>query len=245
MNEVTKLMRRHSSVRSYTNETIEKELLEEIIASGQCASTSSFIQAYGVVRVVSPKKRAIIAEVAGGQPWIISAPEFLVMCADMQRINYACHKSGNSELEGFTEHLISSSVDVALMAQNTLLAAESFGLGGVFIGGIRNDPTTLSQLLNLPQHVYPVFGLCLGWPKSKNESKPRFPVSAILHEDTYNYDSVKDQVDQYDTTMSDYYASRSQNAKVSDWSLPTTRAIQNKKRKHMLSFLKSRGFLKQ
>ncbi|PCJ42935.1 MAG: oxygen-insensitive NADPH nitroreductase [SAR86 cluster bacterium] len=244
MNDVMKLMQEHSSVRSYTAEKINPSLLEELIASGQAAASSSFIQAYSIIRVVDPKKRSIIAEVAGGQSWIIEAAEFMVLCADMQRINYASHKNGEGELKGYTEHFIAATVDTALMAQNILLAAESAGLGGVFIGGIRNNPKILAETLALPDHVYPAFGLCLGWPEQKNSVKPRMPVSTILHQDSYNLEAVAAKVDAYDEAFAEYYGSRTSNAKSSDWSAPTTRAVQGKRREHMKDFLQARGFLK-
>ena len=244
MNEVMKLMQQHSSVRSYTNKKISKELLEELIASGQAAASSSFIQAYSIIRVLDIEKRKIIADAAGGQSWIIDAAEFMVMCADMQRINYASHKNHEGELKGYTEHFIAATVDTALMAQNILLAAESAGLGGVFIGGIRNNPQLVSEVLVLPKHVYPAFGLCLGWPAHKNAVKPRMPVATVLHQDFYDIDAVQANVDAYDETFAAYYGSRGKNAKSSNWSAPTTGAIQGKKREHMLEFLKNQGFLK-
>ncbi len=244
MNDVMKLMRMHSSVRSYTGEKIDEQLLEEIIACGQSAASSSFIQAYSVIRVVDSEKRRIIAEAAGGQSWIEEAAEFMVMCADMQRVNYASVKNNEGELAGYTEHFIAATVDVALMAENVLLAAESAGLGGVFIGGIRNNPSVVAETLALPEHVYPTFGLCLGWPAHKNAVKPRMPVATVMHKDTYNFDGVAASVDAYDEAFAAYYGSRAENAKSSDWSAPTTRAIQGKKREHMQSFLQARGFLK-
>lgn len=65
---------------------------------------------------------------------------------------------------GLAEQLLLGVVDTAMMAQNALTAAESLGLGGVFIGGLRNNIEPVTELLKLPQHVLPLFGLCLGWP---------------------------------------------------------------------------------
>ena len=243
MNELMKLMQAHSSVRSYKDKKISKDLFEELIASGQSAASSSFIQAYSVIRVVDSNKRQIIAEAAGGQSWIVEAPEFMVMCADMQRINYASQKHDEGELKGYTEHFIAATVDTALMAQNILLAAESAGLGGVFIGGIRNNPNIVAETLELPKHVYPVFGLCLGWPTQKNAVKPRLPVTTILHQNIYDIDAVAKSVDNYDEAIAAYYGSRASNSKSSDWSAPTSRAIQGKRREHMLQFLQERGFI--
>jgi nitroreductase len=163
----------------------------------------------------------------------------------MQRIRYCAEKSGQGELGGYTEHFISTTVDAALMAQNVLLAAESAGLGGVFIGGIRNDPQGVCGCLQLPDLVYPVFGMCLGWPAQKNAVKPRMPLSMIVHKDSYDVDAIPAQVDAYDETMQDYYASRGANLRASNWSTQTAGAIQGKTREHMLKFLQQRGFLQR
>ncbi len=245
MNSVMQTMLEHSSVRSFENKAIDTSLLEQILECGQAASTSSFIQAYSVVRVQDSDKRKKIAEAAGGQQWVVAAPEFLVFCADMQRIQYCSEKTAQGDLGGQTEHFIAATVDVTLMAQNVMLAAESTGLGGVFIGGIRNDPQTVSECLDLPELVYPVFGMCLGWPAQKPQHKPRMPLGSILHQDNYQQDRVKAQVDDYDLVMQEYYASRSDNVKTTNWSEQTANAVQGKKREHMLTFLQGRGFVKQ
>jgi nitroreductase len=245
MNSVMQTMLEHSSVRSFENKAIDTSLLEQILECGQAASTSSFIQAYSVVRVQDSDKRKKIAEAAGGQQWVVAAPEFLVFCADMQRIQYCSEKTAQGDLGGQTEHFIAATVDVTLMAQNVMLAAESAGLGGVFIGGIRNDPQTVSECLDLPELVYPVFGMCLGWPAQKPQHKPRMPLGSILHQDSYQQDRVKAQVDDYDLIMQEYYASRSDNVKATNWSEQTANAVQGKKREHMLDFLQRRGYLQR
>lgn len=245
MNSATiDLMLSHRSIRSFTEESIETEVLEGLILAGQAAASSSFIQAYSVIRVTDKTNREKIAKAAGGQTWIIEAPEFLVYCADLKRIELACVQQGQGELEGHTEHFLAATVDVALVAQNVLLAAESIGLGGVYIGGIRNDPQLLSDLLGLPDQVYPTFGMCLGYPAIEPEVKPRFPLPSVLHQEKYEINQVEADVAAYDKQMKTYYESRSDNNRSSDWSSQTAKAIQLKKREHMLSFLQQRGLLK-
>jgi len=243
MNKTIQLMQRHTSVREYTDQPVESDLLTNIIECGQAASTSSFIQAYSIIRVSDEQNRKLIAKAAGNQRWVVKAAEFLVLCADMQRIQYCCQKSGREALQGYTEHFMAATIDTALMAQNIMLAAESCGLGGVFIGGIRNNPDVVADCLELPHHVYPVFGLCLGWPVDKAQVKPRLPIDVILHQDVYDEVSVEQQVDDYDLQMADYYSTRSVNTKTTNWSEQTANAVQGKKREHMLAFLQQRGFL--
>jgi nitroreductase len=147
-------------------------------------------------------------------------------------------------LEGWTEHSLAAVVDLSLMAQNVLTAAESEGLGGVFIGGIRNDPEILVEQLGLPDLVAPLFGMCLGWPSERPEIKPRLPVELILHRDRYQ-DPDPEAMADYDHTLAAYYAARSANARRGDWSSAIARAMQGKKRKHLLPFLRRMGFFRQ
>lgn len=233
----------HRSVRRFLPRPLDPGQLESLIHCGQAAASSSFIQAYTVIRVTRPEARSAIAKAAGGQPWIEQAPEFLVFCADLRRINTACEAAGKGELEGYSEHGLATVVDVALMAQNVLLAAESQGLGGVFIGGIRNDPQLVVDELVLPERVLPVFGMCLGWPNETVEVKPRMPVGFVLHQDSYQ-DVEPERMALYDEKMADYYARRGTNIKTSDWSTATADAVQGKKREHMLQFLRARGFFR-
>ncbi len=235
------LQLRHRSVRHFLDRPLAPGQLEELIRCGQAAATSSFIQAYSVVRVTRPEARAAIAGAAGGQVWIEQAAEFLVFCADLRRIDRACRRAGKGELEGYSEHALAAVVDVALMAQNVLLAAESQGLGGVFIGGIRNAPQVIVDQLQLPALVVPVFGMCLGWPDEDNPVKPRMPVEFVLHQDSYR-DPPDDAMSGYDAAMADYYAHRGSNVKLSDWTTAVATAMQGKKREHMLGFLRARGF---
>lgn len=243
-NPVLGLQTSHRSIRRYTGEPIPASLLADLIRAGQGAASSSFIQAYSVIRVTRPEVRGACARAAGNQPWIEEAAEFLVFCADLRRVDTACRAQGTGPLEGWTEHGLAAVVDTALMAQNVLLAAESVGLGGVFIGGIRNDPQVLVDQLQLPALVVPLFGLCLGWPAESPEVKPRLPVELILHQDQYR-DPDPAEMGDYDRVMADYYFQRRPSARRSDWSSTTARAIQGKKREHLLPFLQRMGFFRR
>ncbi|WP_083024895.1 oxygen-insensitive NADPH nitroreductase [Vreelandella lionensis] len=240
MNDVIKLLNSHRSIRKFTDQEIPHGLLLELIKAGQAAATSSHVQAYTVIHVKDPDNREAIAELAGGQGYVASSAAFLVFCADMKRPTEASARTGANVERGMTEQLLVATVDTALMAQNVAVAAESEGLGICYIGGIRNNPDAVSELLRLPAHVYPVFGMCLGYPVHQPEVKPRLPVEAILKEDYYTDDS--DHVAAFDDTMQAYYQSRSSGNKNSDWSHNLTPLFDSKLRPHMRDFLVKRGF---
>ena len=245
LNETIDTILSHRSIRRFTDKSIDADILELLIQSGQAAASSSFIQAYSIIRVTDKKYREQIAEAAGGQQYVNDAAEFLVFCADLKRIGLACKQHDAGELQGHTEHFIAATVDVALVAQNVLLAAESIGLGGVFIGGIRNDPQLITDLLHLPDQVYPVFGMCLGWPDVDPDVKPRFPFNNILHQNQYSINNLDRNIETYDKKMQAYYEARSTNNKATNWSTQTAQAIQLKQRPFMLEFLNKQGLLRK
>src|SRR5690606_31594133 len=89
------------------------------------------------------------------------------------------------------ENFIVATVDTALAAQNAVIAAESLGLGAVYIGGLRNNIEQVSELLRLPELVYPLFGMCLGVPAQSPMTRPRLPLDSILHTDTYQIERTE------------------------------------------------------
>ncbi|RMJ02676.1 FMN reductase (NADPH) [Marinobacter litoralis] len=242
MNPTIELLKSHRSIRKFKDQQIPRELFEELIRAGQSAATSSHVQAYTVIHVVNPESRARLAELAGGQPYVESASDFLVFCADMKRSTEAAERSGADVTRGMTEQLLVASVDVALMAQNVVIAAESAGLGICYIGGIRNNPQEVSELLKLPEHVYPVFGLCLGYPDQNPEVKPRLPLASILKQDVYDDSSDEALVAEFDDTMARYYRERTGGNKSTNWSEQLKPLFTSKLRAHMKEFLNKRGF---
>jgi nitroreductase len=245
MNPVIEQLLAHRSIRRFTDAPVSDELFEQIIQAAQCAATSSFFQACTVIRVRNPDTRAALATVAGGQAYVENAPIFCVFCADLKRADLCCSMHEKTMMGGFTEHFIIATVDAALMAQNAVVAAQSAGLGICYIGALRNDPQTVCDLLKLPDNVYPVFGLCLGYPDQQTECKPRLTSQVVLKEDYYDDQADRELIEQYDAEMSAYYQSRSSNQKISGWSEQLSVLTTKEARPHMKAFLEKRGFLQR
>ena len=245
MNEVIKLLQTHRSVRKFTDQKIEQNVLEELIRCGQSAATSSFIQACTVIQVENPSYREQLVTLAGNQPYIASAARFIVFCADMKRHQLACDMHQAEMLSGYTEQFITATVDCALFAQNVITAAQSLGIEGVYIGGIRNQIQAVSDLLGLPDLVYPVFGMCLGYPAQNPEVKPRLPVSVILKTDCYDDAQDEVRIRKYDELVREYYRTRTGGNKDTAWSEQISDMLVKEARPHMLEYLKARGFLLQ
>lgn len=243
MNSVIELLNSHRSIRKFTDQAVSQDTINTVVQAGQSAATSSFIQACTVIQVNNPDNRTKLAEYAGGQTYVEEAPVFLVLCADMKRHQLACDMNGAEMKSGFTEQFITSTVDVGLLAQNLTTAAESLGLGAVYIGGIRNQIAKVADLLELPDLVYPVFGLCLGYPDQNPEVKPRLPVDVVLKQDRYDDSSDAAVIAEYDKAVSEYYQTRTGGNKDMTWSEQISGMLVKEARPHMLDFLKGRGFL--
>lgn len=242
MNSTIELLLQHRSIRKFEDRAVSDELIRTLVQCGQAAATSSNVQAVTAIHVTKPESREALAALAGGQPYVASSGAFLVYCADLRRSMNACESEGGVFSEGMTEHFLIASIDVALAAQNTVVAAESLGLGICYIGGLRNNPAEVSKLLGLPQQVYPVFGLCLGYPEQNPEVKPRLPVDAVLMKDVYDETSQAELRGQYDAQVREYYKTRTGGNKDSSWSEEMKALVGKESRPHMKGFLSSQGF---
>ena len=245
MNSTIELLNAHRSIRKFTAEPIEQDTLNTLIKAGQAAATSSFIQACTVIQVSAGDRRDALAEMAGNQQYVSSAPVFLVFCADMKRHQLACGMHNAEMQSGFTEQFLTASLDCALFAQNVMVAAESLGLGGVYIGGLRNKIEAVSELLELPELVYPVFGLCLGHPDQNPEVKPRLPLDVVLKQDRYDDSQDAERIAAYDENVREYYRTRTGGNKEMSWSEQISGMLVKEARPHMLPFLNKKGFIKR
>ena len=243
--ELLKLLISHRSIRKFKANEVGDDLLHKLVTAGQAAASSSFLQGVTIIRVTDPEKRGAFKEITGGLAYVEAAPEFLIFCADLSRPMRCCTAHGGTPVEGLTEHFIIATVDAALYAQNVAVAAESAGLGICYIGAIRNDVARSAELLDLPQQVYPVFGMCIGWPDQDPEVKPRLPISVMLKENSYSAVGEAEAIASYDETMRNYYATRSANIKIQGWSEQMAGLLSRESRLHMRPFLEDKGFLKR
>ncbi len=218
MNEVIRTFLNHRSIRSYKDEMIKDAELDAVIRAAQAAPSSINGQQVSIIAVKDKEKKAKIAELTGGQKWINEAPVFLVFASDFYRAHLAAKKNGvDLVITDDLESVLVGSVDVGLAMGNAIGAAESLGLGIVPIGAIRNDPKQLIELLELPKYVFPICGLCLGYPNDKPGLKPRLPKEAVYHEEKYN-SNLRGFIDRYDEEISQYMKERTNGESDRNWS---------------------------
>lgn len=206
MSETIDLIKSHTSVRRFKDESIPEADLRSIIDAGRAASSWKNFQSYSVIVVRSQEKKEALYELVP-QEAIRQAAVFLLFVGDLNRAHKGVQLHTEDFYPGGTEGLLISSVDAALAGQNTLLAAESLGYGGVIIGLVRYAASELAQLFDLPDYTYPVFGLALGRPDQQHAVKPRLPYEAVVFEEAYQ---LQDQsvIQAYDQVQADYAGGR-------------------------------------
>jgi nitroreductase len=207
--DVIDLQLAHRSVRRYLPDDVTEAQLAAIVAAAQSAATSSNLQLWSVVAVQDADARARLAALAGDQRHIVEAPLLLVWLVDLSRARtVAGAHAAPTEGADFLETAVVGFVDAALAAQNAVLAAESLGLGTVYIGALRNRPEQVADELGLPPHVFAAFGLVVGHPDPSEGTrvKPRLAQDAVLHRERYDGDVHLDQVAAYEQRIGAFYA---------------------------------------
>lgn len=206
MNETIDLMKAHSSVRRFKEEPIPKEHVKMIINAGRAASSWKNFQSYSIIVVRSAEKKQALYDLLP-QPAILQADTILLFVGDHNRASKAAElHHAHFDAKG-TENLLISSVDAALAGQNALLAAESLGYGGVFIGMIRHVAQAVSDLFSLPDYTYPVFCIAMGVPNQHFPVKPRLDYDAIVFEEEYKEQSTA-AIEAYDAVQTAYAGAR-------------------------------------
>ncbi|MCF6800088.1 oxygen-insensitive NADPH nitroreductase [Priestia megaterium] len=246
MNNTVGLLCNHTSIRSYTNQPLTEEQRDVIFKAANQTSSFSLLQAVSIIRITDPALRKKVTQLSGHQPYIEEAAEFWIFCADFNRNHQIAPKV---DLD-YIEYLLIGSFDAGLMAQNALTAAESMGLGGVYIGGVRLNIAELTEVLNLPKHVVPLVGLCIGHPAGEKPGlKPRLPQSMVMFDNQYQ-PLDEEKLATYDQQMREYYQDRPVSApftvkKVKGWKDHIEDHLERSQQPFMLEYLNKQGFAKK
>lgn len=241
---VTEVMKKHVTIRSFRDEKIPDGMLREILEAGRRAPTSSNTQSYSMVVVRDPAKKEKLAELAGGQGHIIACDTYVAFVADIYRLEKAAAMHGQPLGKGLENFLVAS-VDASLVGQNVQTAAESFGLGAVMIGGMRNHPKEAAELLGLPQGCYIVYGMSIGWPVEDDipAQKPRLPEELVIHWESYNTADPTEQLAAYDEALRTHYEEQGRNLNEAAWTGVIADRFNAPRRTYLKATLEAMGFV--
>lgn len=240
---VTETLNRRVSVRAFQNKPVSDEMLNAVLTAARRSPTSSNMQTYSIVVVRDPETKKQLSVLAGNQQHIIDCDVFLGFCADINRLGIAVEMHGEALAKSLETTLVSS-VDAALVGMSAQIAAESFGLGAVMIGGMRNHPQEAAELLGFPQGVYIVYGMSLGWPAWDDvpPQKPRLPAELVIHREQYSQDDPRPLVREYDEALAAYYGQQNRNQHQAAWSGPIARRLNSPRRPFLKATLEKMGF---
>ncbi len=184
--------------REYADRPVPEALLEVLLACAQSASSKSDLQAASVVVVKEPGLRRAIGELLPRMPWVARAPLFLVFLGDMRRNQRVCERHDRPHANNNLDTFFNVTVDAALAMQTFILAAEAVGLGCCPISHIRDHMERMTELLALPAGVFPIAGLCVGYPAGEGRVSMRLPPELVVHTDRYDDNTFEAALEAYD-----------------------------------------------
>ncbi|EOH99823.1 hypothetical protein UAW_00976 [Enterococcus haemoperoxidus ATCC BAA-382] len=202
MNKTIEILQTRRSHRDFDeNHRLSKEELQAILDAARQAPSWMNGQFYSIIVIQDEKIREQLVKWNPGNAHMMKGSVFLLFVGDLYRTKMvsSAHESSYS-IDESIEPIILATTDAALALENAVIAAESLGLGSVVVGSIRKHGKEISQLLDLPEKTFPLFGLSIGKPIVEMKVKPRLPEPAVIHYDKYQPYAYT-LIEQYNQTM--------------------------------------------
>jgi len=242
-------MAEHRSHRKFASRSVDSGLLRLLFACAFSAPSKSDLQQADIVHVADRAKIKAIADGIPDMPWIADAPVFLVFLANNRRIRQIGDWRGKPFANDHLDHFLNAAVDAALAMMSFIRAAEAAGLGACPVSHVRNHPHELARLLALPEWVFPVAGLCVGYPAESGRISPRLPLEVTVHVDRYDETGIRERIDAYDRRRhallpyrKQRYADRYANVDFYGWSEDKARQYSVSERADFGAFVREKGF---
>jgi nitroreductase/FMN reductase [NAD(P)H] len=191
-------MAARGSCREFIDKPVPEDCIEVLCATALASPTKSDLQQRDIVLLRSSTVKARLAELVAGQTWVAHAPMIAVFCGNnrRQRLLHGWHDVpfANDHLDAF----FNAACDAAIALGAFVTAAEALGLGCCPISAVRNEAVSVAELLQLPDHVFPVAGLAFGFPARAAEISMRLPLGVTCHTDRYRENALQEEVARYD-----------------------------------------------
>lgn len=237
------------SHRAYTGRPVDSALLRLISAAALSAPSKSDLQQADIILVEDPSQRLAIADLVPSMPWVREAPAFAVICANNRRQRRLSELRGKPFANDHLDAFFNATVDAAIVLATLNMAAEAVGLGTCPISVLRDRAGELSEILALPDHVIPVAGLCLGWPREGGPPRMRLPLDVTVHTDRFDDTDFDRHLEAYDRrrAAAQPYANqrdpeRFGTAEHYGWSEDKARQYATPQRADFGAFVRAKGF---
>ena len=170
-NETLNLLLNRKSVRAFTAQNPDERNVKAL-TDAACQAPFAY-QAYSILLRRDRSKNPF------------QAPLYFIFCADLFKLEKIMEKRGWRKSMNDIFTLLLSFQDAAYAAQNLVIAAESLGMGSCYIGGAPLGALSLKTEFDLPEKVFPLVGLSVGYPAENSPVRPRFPRSFTIIEGKY------------------------------------------------------------
>ena len=188
------ILKQRRTIRKYQQKDISSDLLNDLLESAFRASTVRNMQVYSVIVTRDAERKAKLAPGHFNQPMVKTAPVVLTFCIDLRRFTKWCEQRKATPGYNNLEWFVTGSVDALLAAQTFCVAAEEKGLGICYLGTTTYNPQMIIEALELPELVFPITTVTVGWPAEEPAQVDRLPLEAIVHEETY-HDYTPEDID--------------------------------------------------
>ena len=239
----------HRSHRVYADRPIPPDLLRLLCACALSAPSKSDLQQADIVQIAAPELRNTIADLLPDQPWIRAAPVFLIFCGNNRRLRQISERRDKTFANDHLDAFMNAAVDAGIALSTFVRAAAAVGVGCCPISTVRNHAATVSQLLVLPDWVFPLAGLCVGYPAATGQVSPRLPLDVTVHVDRFDESDVLDRIEAYDRRRADLQPYANQRYPelygTSDeygWSEDKARQYSQPERVDFGAFIQEKGF---
>ena len=184
------------TIRQYNGRDVEPELLNQLLTSAARTQTMGNLQLYSVIITRSAEQKEALAPAHFNQPMVKQAPVVLTICADFRRTTtWALCRKADPGYDNFLSFM-NAATDALLFTQTFCNLAEETGLGICYLGTTIYQPQAIIDALNLPQLVFPVATLTVGWPAEEPPLSDRLPSESFIHEETY-HDPTPEDIDRF------------------------------------------------
>jgi nitroreductase len=177
--EFFEVLRARRSVRDYTDQVPDEEQIRQVLEAGLEAPSGFNLQPWEFVVIQHDQalREAIaditlISDLRGNvhkQRWILRAPVWIIVLCNPK---WTTGRYGGEWAQRINNQDISAAIE------NMLLAATALGLGTCWMGGF--DEPALCELLHLPENIYPVALLTVGYPAGPTRRPFRVPLKNKL-----------------------------------------------------------------
>lgn len=237
------------SVRAFRDPAPTLEELRLMAGLALCAPTKSDLQQRDLVLVDNPDQLTALKTIFADQAWTAGSPALVVVCGNNRRQRIVHEMRGYPFVNDHLDAFFNASVDAAIVLAAFVLAAEAAGFGTCPISAIRNDATRASEILALPDHVFPIAALAVGRPAAAIEPSLRLPLAATVHDNRYDEGNIRADIDGYDQrrAKAQPYASQRRaddlgRADFYPWSEDKARQYGLPERTDFGAFIRTKGF---